>query len=231
LFYLLQMIITEFLRDVKPFAVFREEDLEQLSSLIEEKSFAKGEWIFHDGEESNFVWLVKSGWVHLVKTADPKKPIILFTMNRREILCGFSAFDNLPYAADGIAATPCTLLKIPSEVFVSFLNTNPVFCREVLAICSARIRRMAQKLGETMEPVSHRIAHILLDSIADFGQKLPFTHREISQMIGARVETSIRTFKTLREKGLLSIQRSCIQIDRPTALVHELNRWLEIPSN
>jgi CRP/FNR family cyclic AMP-dependent transcriptional regulator len=223
------MIIVDFLREVKPFAVLREEDLEKLSSHIQEKSFAKGELIFHDGEESKFVWLVKSGWVHLVKTTDPEKPMILFTMNRREILCGVSAFDNQPYAADGVAATPCTLLKIPSEIFLSFLNTNPVFCREVLAICSARIRRMARKLGETMEPVSHRIAHILLDSIVDFGQKLPFTHREISQMIGARVETSIRTFKILREKGLLRIQRSCIQIDQPTALVRELNDWLETP--
>lgn len=225
------MSIVDFLAEVRPFSVLPVEALDKLSARIHEKSFTKGELVFRDGEASRFVWLVKTGWVHLVKSADPQKPIILFTMSRREILCGVSAFDNEPYAADGIAATPCTLLQIPSEIFVSFLNTNPVFCREVLTICSARIRRMAQKLGETMEPVSHRIAHILLDSIDDFGQKLPFTHREISQMIGARVETSIRTFKILREKGLLRIHRSCIQIDQPTALVRELHDWLATPCN
>ena len=85
---------------------------------------------------------------------------------------------------------------------------------------------MAEKLGGMSDPVSHRIARVLLASISEFGNKIPFTHREIAQMIGARTETSIRTIRSLREKGLLKIYRSCIEIDQPLQLIHELETWL-----
>jgi CRP-like cAMP-binding protein len=106
------------------------------------------------------------------------EPVILLTLTPEEILCGVSAFDQRSYAADAIAATQCRLLRIPSEFFGSLLNESSEFCREMLSICAERIRTMAEKLGGMSDPVSHRIARVLLASVNEFPNKIPFTHRD-----------------------------------------------------
>lgn len=217
----------DFLKKIRAFNALSKKDFLELCAQTEEKVFEKGQVVFKEGDPSDSVWLVKTGWVHLMKTGSGGGVIILFTMTPYEILCGVSAFDQEPYAADGVAATQGVLLKIPTITFTQFLNENPQFCREILSICSRRIRRMAQKLGGMNDPVSHRIAKVLLACMEDFGREIPLTHREIAQMVGARTETSIRTFRTLREKGLLKIKRSCIEIDQPSRLVQELYHWLK----
>ena len=216
-----------FLNQIRAFQVLSRENFSEVMASSCEKTFQRSETIFKEGEPSHSVWLVKEGWVHLVKTSLDGKINIIFTMSPHEILCGVSAFDQGPYAADGIAATECSVIQVPSKIFVSLLENDAQFCREVLSICSVRIRKMAQKLAEVTDPVSKRIARVLLASLVDFQHEIPLTHREISQMIGARVETSIRTFRALREKGLIHIKRSQIEILKPMALVRELNHWIE----
>ncbi len=218
----------DFLQKIKAFSALSKSDFLKLCSQTEQKVFEKGQTIFKEGDPSSFVWLVKSGWVHLIRKGSKGTSVILFTMTPYEILCGVSAFDQEPYAADGIAATQCELLRIPTQVFTGFLNENPKFCREILSICSRRIRKMAQKLGSMNDPVSHRIAKVLLASMEDFGKEIPLTHREIAQMVGARTETSIRTFRILREKNFLKIKRACIEIEYPSLLQKELRNWLKV---
>ncbi|MBI1871321.1 MAG: Crp/Fnr family transcriptional regulator [Chlamydiae bacterium] len=218
----------QFLSQIRPFQVLSKKELSHVSQQTRERVFEKGEIVFREGEKSSFVWLVKTGWVHLVRRSSLGHPVILFTMTPREILCGVSAFDQEPYAADAIAATQCVLLQIPTPLFVHLLNHHSDFCREILSICSKRIRCMAQKLGGAMDPVSHRMARLLLASLEDFGDEIPFTHREMAQMIGARIETSIRTFRPLREKSLINIKRSCIKVVQPFRLISELNQWLKV---
>lgn len=221
------MDIEVFLKQIRAFRALSRGEFNAVLSSCAEREFKRKDIVFKEGEPSHWVWLVKRGWVHLIKPSLEGKENIVFTMSPQEILCGVSAFDQGPYAAGGVAATDCILIQIPSKLFVSFLDENAQFCREVLSICSIRIRKMAQKLAEVTDPVSKRIARVLLASLADFEHEIPITHREISQMIGARVETSIRTFRVLREKGLINIKRSRIEITKPMALVQELNHWLE----
>ncbi|MBI1882693.1 MAG: cyclic nucleotide-binding domain-containing protein, partial [Chlamydiae bacterium] len=130
----------QFLSQIGPFQVLSRKELLNLSDQTHEKVFEKGEIVFREGEKSSFVWLVKTGWVHLVRRSSLGHLVILFTMTPREILCGVSAFDQEPYAADAIAATQCVLLQIPTPLFVNLLNHHSDFCREILSICSKRIR-------------------------------------------------------------------------------------------
>lgn len=220
------MSIEDFFRDIRAFRCLTQGEFESLCRNTRERIFEKGSTIFFEGQPSTNVWMVRTGWVHLIKRTASGNGMILFTMSPRELLCGVSAFDQEPYAAQGVAATSSNLLQIPSGIFVGFLNSNPQFCREILSISASRIRRMAQKLGEMGDPVSQRIARLLLASAGDFGSKIPFTHREIAQMIGTRVETSIRTLRTLREKDLISIRRSCIEIKHVPEFMEELKGWI-----
>src|SRR5574341_2250458 len=117
-----------FLKQIKAFRSLTREEFSHLCGEIGEKFFAKNEVIFKEGQGSRFVWLIKSGWVHLIRHASVGNTVILLTMTPQEILCGVSAFDQKPYAADAIAATACSLLMIPSEFFGDLLNENTEFC-------------------------------------------------------------------------------------------------------
>jgi CRP-like cAMP-binding protein len=60
------------------------------------------------------------------------------------------------------------------------------------------------------ESVEKRILHVLADMVLEFGNTIPLTRREIAEMAGTTVETSIRTFSKLEGEGLVSTSRGRI---------------------
>jgi CRP/FNR family transcriptional regulator len=62
------------------------------------------------------------------------------------------------------------------------------------------------------ESVEKRTLHVLLSLVEEFGNTIPLTRKEIAEMVGTTVETSIRTFSRLEEEGLVSTSRGRIVI-------------------
>jgi len=60
--------------------------------------------------------------------------------------------------------------------------------------------------------VEKRILHVLVNLVSEFGNTIPLTRREIAEMAGTTVETSIRTFSRLEEEGLVSTSRGRIMV-------------------
>ena len=192
-----------------------EEELKRLEALAKEKVFLPGEAVFHEGERARHVWIVKKGWVRLVKQNGLKRQRTVFVLTPDEIFCGISAFDHSNYSATGIAATDSVLLQIPIEAFDDLFEHSPFFARKVLKVCCDRIRHMAEAYCISQAPVETRILHVLKHLQKDFGSILPFTHREIAEMAGTTVETSIRTLSRLKKKGCVRSSRGKIVLLKP----------------
>lgn len=190
----------------------------RISHVAELRRFRKGETVFEEGNPAESVWVVKRGWVYLVKRTPQGDRATIFTMTPDEALCGVSAFDHGTYSAAAIAATDTQLIKVPAEVFSRLLDRYPKFAKQVLLTCCLRMRHMAEAITLSQAPVEKRIAYVLLRLRASFKNPVPVTHQELARMAGTRLETSIRTVAIFKRKGWLSTSRGKMTILRPDQL-------------
>ena len=204
-----------FLTKCPIFQTLSEAQLQELEKASKEVTLLPGEVVFREGEKARHVWLVKRGWVRLIKRNGFPRARTIFVLTPEEIFCGISAFDHAAYSASGIAASDTVLLQIPIETFDTLLEQSPDLARALLKVCCERIRHMAESCCLSQAPVETRILHVLKQLQKDFGSILPFTHREIAEMAGTTVETSIRTLSRFKKMGCVRSSRGKIMLLKP----------------
>ena len=189
-----------------------------LARGCELRAFRKGEMVLEEGQPATAVWIITQGGVFLTKRTPRGRSVSIFAMTPVEPICGISAFDEGVYAASAVAATEARLLRIPAEAFAELFERHPTFALQVLRICCQRIRRMAEAISLAQAPVPQRLAHALLRLHQVFGEDVPITHHELSDMVGTRWETSIRTLAEMKRRGWVASSRGRITILAPHML-------------
>jgi len=174
--------------------------------------FDKKKPIFREGDAAETIWFILSGWVRIVKRSPQGRLVTVFIVTPQESILGVSTLGATTYSATAIPATHVEAIGIPKDVFVDFLNHYPVFAKSIIDICCQRIREMVLSYTIAYDNVEQRITHVILRLSRSFGNTLPFTHKEISEMGGTALETSIRVISKMRQKGWLSVQRGQISI-------------------
>lgn len=193
-------------------------ELQAVGAAAELRRFRKGEALFTEGQPAAFVWIVKRGWVYLVKRTPHGGLATIFAMTPDEAICGVSAFDHSTYSAGAVAATDTQAIQIPAAVFAGLLERHPKFSRQVLLTCCHRMRHMAEAISIAQAPVEQRLAHVLLRLRTTFGNTLPVTHKELARMAGTRLETSIRTISRMKRRGWIASSRGRITLLAPQGL-------------
>jgi len=185
------------------------------------RRYRRGEVLFRQGEVADAVWVVLTGWIHLVRTpapGDAVHAVTLFTITPREVLCGVSAIEQQPYAADGIAGTDVTAVRVPGGDFDRTLRDAPEFAYRVLQLYAQRIRHMTEQYGSIAEPVSRRIVRSILRLRHQFGDQIPVTHRELAQMSWTTTESAIRIVRQLKARGIVAGHRGELRVVQPAEL-------------
>lgn len=190
-----------------------------LGTAAELRCFRKGERLFEEGQPAESVWLIRRGWVHLVRRTPQGIPVTIFTVTPEDVLCGFSAVvSQVSYYASAVAATDTTAVRLPRTEFARLLQDEPGFAEKVLGIYHTRMRHLAEAISLAQAPVKQRLAYTLLRLKASFGKTIPVTHGELARMAGTRWETSIRTIATFKRKRWLSTSRGKMTVLAPHAL-------------
>ena len=208
------------LTETSPFIVLPLAELEQAQKLLVERRCAKSEWVFREGDPATMLWIIVKGWVHLVRRSCSGRLVTIFTMTPSDALCGLSAFEQGAYTAGAVAATPCHLVGLPGKYVAALIERYPAFAREILTLERTRIRHMAETMTRAHDPVECRLANTLLCLAEQFGTTVPITHRELAQMAGTTLETSIRTTGRFRRQGLVATQRGKITVTDRARLSH-----------
>lgn len=113
------------------------DDLLQLSAVAEERDFADGEFLFYQGEEGDYMYVILEGGIRVESEGTE-----VFTAGKGETIGTFSIFDRQPRSADAIAVGPTRTLALHRADVSQILADNFSLVETIFGYLTNIIRRM-----------------------------------------------------------------------------------------
>ncbi len=176
------------------------------------KDIAAGEVIFSEGCTGNYYFQLVSGRVRWSNFSADGKEILHWIVESGESFGEFPLIDGQPYAATAIADTACQILRLRASAFLSILDEHPEMAWKFTQLLVERLRFHFYLINSVTD---NSPGHVLENLIAYYKQKgqyvckdcnqLMLTRQQLANMTGMRVETVIRTIKTLQKEKKLDV--------------------------
>ncbi|WP_442266411.1 Crp/Fnr family transcriptional regulator [Tenacibaculum sp. ZS6-P6] len=178
------------------------------------KTFDKDEIIFSEGEFARNYYQVKHGIVKMNNFNDDAKEFIQGVFYKEQSFGEPPLFINVKYPANATAIEKSTIYILPKEKFYELLQNNKEVHFKITESLAKRLYYKAIIASEisSQEP-SHRILRFfdylkndVFKQEGKFTLKINYTRQQISDILGLRVETVIRTIKQLEKQGEVKIE-------------------------
>lgn len=227
------MVLDTTLRSIPLFSQLREGDIWTIRGAASTRRYPKDSIILFESDHVDALYVVLSGQVKLVHTAEDGREVILATRGGNDFFGELSLIDDQPLTAHVIAMRDAELLILRRHDFRRCLADMPGISMGMLRALCQRLRRADSMIGGlVLLDVKGRVARLILEMAAqNDGTNVPkgITHQTIAQMIGASRETVSRTLREITTQGLLTVTGRRIAVgDRPAleaaAQLDELGR-------
>lgn len=126
--------------------------LEEIQSLVESRSYRKGETIFSQGDRKGEICLVRRGLVKVILPVAERKRVHLGTIGQGNFFGEFSFLEGAPQYTDAVAGSDIDLFVISRTAFDAFSEHHKKasfhFMQSLAAVLSERLRLTSTELGE-----------------------------------------------------------------------------------
>lgn len=174
----------------------------------------KGEILFEEGDTAKYFYQIISGEIKMNNFNDEGKEFIQSIFTKGNCFGEPPLFIDKPYPANAVAIVDSEILAIAKEAFFKLLYSNP---EAHLSMTENLAQRLYFKSVMASEISSQEPEHRILKLIDYFKEsisklkpaekyKVDLTRQQIADLTGLRVETVIRSIKSLEKKGLLIIE-------------------------
>lgn len=186
------------------------------SSILESynhsiKEVPANTFLFMEGEQAHFYYQIISGKVKMLNTNDDGKEFVQGTFEDGQSFGEPPLFQNGAYPASARTEANSVLYKLPKDVFLQLLKEHFDIHLQFTSILTKRLMYKAMILREiSSHDARHRILTLIDHLKSEYGQpdqsfEVTLTRQQVSELLGIRVETVIRTVKQLEEEGLVKI--------------------------
>jgi len=201
------------------FSSLNNDELAELSRLALERNFRADEFVFWEGNDPDYFYIVVEGRVKVIKHSSSGKEFIIAFFDPGEMFGEVAVFENKPYPASAQVVTDTKTLGIKKGDFLAFLSTRPQVALSIIDVLGGRLRDAQGRLKDLAgERAEQRLAQTLLMLSSKLGSTLPFTRQEIADMAGTTTETAIRITSQLKDRGIISSVRGKVIILDETKL-------------
>lgn len=180
------------------------EQIANLSKACESIFFKKGTYIFKEGDEAKFFYVVHYGLVRVFKSA-PSGKYITFTIATSGDTLNASALSLERHFVSAQAMEDTIVLRMKRSQFLHFVEQYPIIAINIMAIMAERLNWEYERIINIVgEEVELRIVHSLCMLAKKFGPTLKLTRHDLADFSGTTTETTIRVLSKLKKKGLIS---------------------------
>jgi len=209
------MELIEQLKKPLLFSGLNNTDLAELASITARRAFRKGETLFSEGEEATGFYLLVSGSIKLCRMSPDGREKVLHFVKPGETFAEAAFFGDGKYPAEARALEPGEVLYLPRQGFMELMGHNPNFAFNLVVSLSLMLRQFARQIEElSFADVTSRLASFLVRRAAEgstsFGGityiDLGIKKGELASRLGTASETISRTFKKLKDEGIIEVQ-------------------------
>lgn len=138
-------------RQNKLFTSIPDDYVKRVLPHVEKHSYKKDEYIFHQGDTDNRLFLLTRGQVGIYNPTATGDTILLVELKPENYFGELELLDGLPRSADAIAHSDVEALTIPNDKFHSLLEHDNILSFNVLQQLSIQLRRTNQMISREFE--------------------------------------------------------------------------------
>lgn len=105
------------------------------------KTFSKGEYIFHQGEPGEYMYVILEGEVEILLN-----DVVVATFHPGHIFGEMALIDDRPRSAGAFAKTDCKLVPVDRESFMFLVQQTPRFALDIMKILTNKVRGLDEIL-------------------------------------------------------------------------------------
>jgi CRP/FNR family cyclic AMP-dependent transcriptional regulator len=198
--------------------VLAPEDLAALRAVGRAVRYAKGQVLCRQGDRSDSLVILSSGWTKVVASAPDGGETVLAVRGPDELIGDLGAIDGreTPRSATVVALQVVRGHVLRGEEFRAFLANNGGTALALSQILAGRLRHADRRRVEFgTYDTAHRLALMLVELAAEHGRPcdegveltLPLSQDELAGLVAASRESVARALGALRSLGLVSTSR------------------------
>jgi CRP-like cAMP-binding protein len=158
--------LLDFLRTIPLFQELSPRDLWTVEQQVYVRGYQDGEAIFHEGDPSYGMHIVKSGAVKVLRQVPDDRPLLLSTLLPGDFLGEMGLIDESPRTATAVAQGPTETIAFFKPELMKLTQQNPDLGLKILftvaRTLSARLRKVdhhLQEISRSGRPIEERMTH------------------------------------------------------------------------
>ncbi|HET7710826.1 MAG TPA: Crp/Fnr family transcriptional regulator [Thermoanaerobaculia bacterium] len=195
-------------------ASLRTEDRDALAPICRLSTHEKNAVIFHEGDPAEWIHLLVTGRVKIVKAAGIRD-VIIEILGDGEPLGAVAVFERRSFPASAIALEPSTILSIPEREFFALLQKRPDMTRHLLAGLTMRLMAVNKRIADMTGSVERRAIRLFITLAERLGVRqqrgtfipLTLSRQEIADLIGTTLETAIRLMSRWQKDDVVRTEK------------------------
>jgi CRP/FNR family transcriptional regulator, cyclic AMP receptor protein len=201
-----------------------DELLQILKKTGQTKIFSKGNEIFAEGSNADFLPIILNGKVKMIHFLEAGKEVIIGIFQEGEMFAVPPVFDGAPYPSTAIAMEKTKLLMLYRQDFLRLLRESSDFSFAVIDWTCKMLREKTATIQNLATASSvYRTGNVLLQLASKENDdsrpiKIFLRRQDIAEIAGLTTETTIRAIRQFAVKNLIRIQHGKIIIDDPKLL-------------
>jgi CRP-like cAMP-binding protein len=215
------------LQKIPLFADMPPEELRLLVPALQRCTFDKGQIILHQGEPGDSLFVVVSGRVRIYTLSQEGQELSVWICDEGDFFGEMALLNREPRSANAAAMQVTEVLVLQRQAFRDYLLANPSAAIHIIEMLSRRLRHTTEDAEGLMSlSVTQRIARKLLELVERYGVveegsvliALDLSQEAIATLVGTTRESANRALSSLRDQGIVQLDRSCIRVLRPDKL-------------
>lgn len=201
----------ELLKQIAAIPLFKgltEDQLGQLSTIVIERTYRRGQTIFSEGDEGNGFYVVSSGRVKIFKLSHEGKEQILHIFGAGEPFGEVPVFSGEHFPAHAETLEESKILFFPRSAFIELIKKHPSLALNMLAVLSKRLRRFTALIEDlSLKEVPGRLSAYLLylseTKNRSINLTLDISKTQLASLLGTIPETLSRILARMSAEDLI----------------------------
>jgi len=219
--------IVDLLAVVPAFETLRREDLERIAQVAVPRSFAPGQLVFREGDDSDTCYIVREGQARAIRRHADGRTITLATFGPGDIFGELAMFEDERRSATIEAVEPTSVVGVLGGDMRRLMSEHPGIAMRLVVGLAGRLRETNERLSrQSFQTVQSRVAVVLIQLVdqetaggsSDGDILVTATQADLAQLAGSSRESASRFLAVLERAGVISQGRGRLVVRDPDAL-------------